>query len=141
MTALQPRAWGMGDRVARLVRRGGKWELGTVAAVEDYLLIRWDDDTVISVRHLDDPHVLHEDEVPALEQWWVSEKTREQLVRQEAATRLRSFARALLPLDGVAWARAVEIADDLDHVLLVHDGLAAAARALLAPAREPAPTA
>lgn len=147
VSALRPRTYAVDDRVAIRNRRDLPWLRGTVTGHRGaVVLIRMDDPGVVAVRHPEDVRLVPADEVPFVERHWLPQTVRDQLARKEAARRLRAFAHALLPLDGVGWARLSELADDLDNVLLGDGGggpqLAAAARALLAPAPadEPAPT-
>lgn len=129
------RTWTEGDRVATLV--AGRWQLGTVTGGARWLVIRWDAIDTVTILGPDDQRVVHEHEVPIDERHWVPEKTRDQLIRQEAAARLRAMAAPLLVGLGAGHLR--ELADDLaefvdnpdDLSAAEEESLTAAARALL----------
>ena len=134
------RTWQAGDRVAE--RDGDTWQLGTIVDIEDGLLaIRFDGgERAGFLRLANSSRLVDPDDVPIDERHWLLAKTRDQLVRQEAARRLRAFAGALT-VDTIAGAYLREIADDHDEPLVEDPpALAAAARALLNPAPQPAAT-
>jgi sugar lactone lactonase YvrE len=149
VTALQPRTWAEGDRVARVDRRAPNWHwrLGTVCALDGphWVVVRWNDETplesYVSCVGADDRNLIREDEVPVDERWWLPPQTRDQLVRQEAAGRLKALADALPARQVARRCRIADVADAFDDLLLDDLGESAdAARALLTPAPTPART-
>lgn len=65
MTALQPRTWTEGDRVARQLRRGEDWQFGTVTGVSArFLRVDWDSQLTATFADVDTTAFRHEDEVP-----------------------------------------------------------------------------
>lgn len=139
------RTWADADRVALRELVDEPWLLGTVTGEtpEGYTIVRLDDKTNVRLVHPDDVRLRPEHEVPVDERHWLPEKVRDQLVRQEAAERLRELWRAL-PDDCVG-----DVLLDVAYRLAgfdAHGGpdpnpaWAASARALLAPAPAPATT-
>jgi hypothetical protein len=145
MTALQPRTWAEGDRVARVDRRAPNWHwrLGTVCALDGphWVVVRWDDENplsgYVSYQGADDANLVPADDVPIDERHWLAPQTQDQLVRQEATGQLRAMW-AALP-DDVLGDALLDIAHRLDG-FDAHGGpdpnpaWAAASRALLNPA-------
>lgn len=143
------RTFAVHDAVAIRDRVGQPWQLGTVTGhtADGWLIIDRGHRT-IDIRHPDDVRVIPADQVPAGEQHWVPQTVRDQLVRQEAAGRLRAMAVALDHDRGL-----LELANLMDDLVgpggggwLLTGGwvgtaeLLRAARALLAPAPQPAST-
>ncbi len=131
------RTWQAGDRVAE--RDGDTWWLGTVVDIDrDLLAIRFDGGERAGFRLANSSRHVALDDVPIDERHWLPAEARDQLVRQEAARRLRAFADALT-VDTIGATYLREIADDLDEPLVEDPAaLAAAARGLLNPASQPA---
>lgn len=129
------RTWAVDDRIAE--RLDGTCHLGTVVGIDGHLLaIRFDDGGRATFRSRNNPRLHDPDDVPIDERHWVADAVRDQLVRQEAAGRLREMVDVL----GGDYLLE-ELADDLDDLTGGFDELrAAAARALLAPAPQPATT-
>jgi hypothetical protein len=147
VTALHPRVWAEGDRVARVDRSATpwRWRLGTVCGLDGphWLIVRWNDETplesYVSCVGADDRNLIREDDIPVDERHWLPQKVRDQLVRQEAA---EAFAKVHDVLDEDSWPETRHYLDGL--VLALADGvgpdLAVIARALLTPAPTPAHT-
>jgi hypothetical protein len=131
------RVWAVGDPICE--HRDQRWRIGTVAHVDKWAVtIRWAGAEHLVYRSPSDTALVDPDTVPIDARHWVPAKVRDQLVRQEAARRLRAMWDAL-PLD--SFASPLSVADDLDALLdPCADRYAAAARALLAPAPQPATT-
>lgn len=144
------RAWAVGDRVAIRDHVGKPCHLGEIIAIrpDGRLAIRGDTVTG-TIRHPDDVRVIPEREVPVDERHWLNQDERDQLVRHEAAGRLRAMAVALDHDDAL-----LGLASLLADVVGAGGGgwlptggswastadLARSARSLLAPAPAPAPT-
>lgn len=133
------RTWEVNDPIAEY--RGGRWRIGVVTSVNEWRVeIRWDGAEFVCFRSPADKHLVDPEQAPIDERHWLPEKVRDQLVRQEAAGRLRACARAMTP-GYPACFYLLAIADDIDDLLQSGPGeAAAAARALLAPAPRPATT-
>lgn len=136
------RAWEVNDPVAEF--RGGRWRIGVVTSVHPWLLaIRWDGAELISSRSPGDVHLVDPEQVPVDERHWVPATVRDQLVRQEAAAALRAMAEHLPPGPDRVIA-GCHLARHFDDLIGRPDedgySYAAAARALLAPAPQPATT-
>lgn len=131
------RTWETGDAIAE--RDGDTWQLGSVVGVDGLVLaIRFEGGDRASFRNRYSPQLADPDQVPIDERHWLPERLRDQLVRQEAAGRLRALADALRS-DAVS--RVVRaLAEDFDDFHPDHQHMAAAARALLTPAPQPATT-
>jgi hypothetical protein len=134
---MSTRNWSATDRVAVRDRIDAPWQLGTVSGIQpaDYVVVRFDGNEQITIRHPDDPRMVHEHDVPADERHWLTQDERDQLMRQQAATQLRAMWDAL-PLN--SFASPLDIADELEDPAVDADRYAAAARALLNPAQQPA---
>lgn len=144
VSALQPRAYAVDDRVAYAEREPEKvWRLGTVAGVSadpwgaESVAIRYDDGDVAYLP-AEDRRLVPADEVPLDERGWLPQSVRDALARQEAAGRLRAMAAALPACTEAAHVR--DLADQLDDVLDpgIDDELPAAAWELLTPVPVPA---
>ncbi len=132
------RAWKVNDAVCE--NRGG-WRIGVVASVDpSQVAVRWDCAELVSFRSPGAEGLVAPEQVPIDERHWLPEKVRDQLVRQEAAGRLRACADAMTPgHPGRFYLLA--IADDMEDLLQSDSAPAAeSARALLAPAPAPATT-
>ena len=128
------RTWTIGDAIAE--HDGDAWHLGVVVDVPAGMVcIRFDTAERATFRRASSPRLADPEQVPIDERSWVPAKVRDQLVRQEAADRLRAMAEAM-PAHW-SWADVPQLAEWLDNPLLGDRGLAAAARALLAPAPQP----
>ncbi len=141
------RTWTLNDPIVEHV--DGIWRLGTVVGVDGPMLaIRFDGGNRATFRDRRSPFLRDPDDVPIDERHWVPESVRDQLVRQEAAGRLRAMAVALDHDPGL-----LELAKLMDDLVgpggggwLLTGGwvstadLLRAARALLAPTPEPATT-
>ena len=137
----EPRTWQAGDRIAE--RDGDTWWLGTIVDIDrDLLAIRFDGGERAGFRLANSSRLVDPGDVPIDERHWLPAKTRDQLVRQEAAARLRLMSERLVGAGRLLDAAFVDgLIEDFDNpgaAAPLH--LALAARALLNPAPQPAAT-
>jgi hypothetical protein len=134
------RTWTTGDAIAE--HDGDTWHLGTVTGVDaGTVCIRFDSADRATFRRASSPRLADPEQVPIDERSWVPAKVRDQLVRQEAAGRLREVGRRLDNEIGRGTAGILASALDFDDLLAADAACAAdAARALLAPAPQSATT-
>lgn len=138
--------WSVGDQVAIRDFVGTPYLLGTITTIrpDGMLYIDLGAPTAPAIRYPDDVRVVPANQVPIDERHWVPASVRDQLVRQEAAGRLRALVEALHP-DAYRQTRAslVALALAVGNLLLNEErgNYAAIARALLTPTREEVPDA
>ncbi len=135
---MSARTWEINDPIVEHVDGSG-YRLGTVVGVDGPMLaIRFDGGDRAAFRDRHSPFLHDPDDVPIDERTWVPESVRDQLVRQEAAGRLRAMAAHMPHREGLhALAYLIDVCEPGD----VHPSWAAAAgRALIAPAPQPATT-
>ncbi len=137
---MSARTWGINDPIVEHV--DGIYHLGTVVGVDAHLLaIRFDDGDRAAFRDRRSPFLHDPDDIPIDARHWVPESVQDQLVRQEAAGRLRAMAGELDVLGHrFTSAELYELALDLEDLLNAAPVLAAAARALITPAPQMATT-
>lgn len=134
------RTWNEGDRVAIRDRVGQPWALGTIKRIRPagHLVIDLDwDSRTTTLRPGDDPRVIPVDDVPVDDRYWLTADQRDQLLREDAAGRLRGYAEELT-CDALARTYFIEYADDLVEPIIEPPAAATrAARRLVNPAPQP----